>query len=140
VAGALRERSPLGAHSNQCAEPGAADKPIDERRRLVTVGKAACFADVVVRFEAAKQAAWPTWLPDSRIGDGAILAGGKGGDKKMLYRIGRFLQLAGLVLLPIGIAGNMADKLDLRESLSVSAVGIVAFIVGWSLQQFSRPP
>jgi hypothetical protein len=79
-------------------------------------------------------------LPDSRIAGATILAAGKGGAAKMLYRIGRFLQFAGLVLLPVGIAGNMADKLDLRQSLSVSAVGIVVFIVGWSLQQFSRPP
>jgi hypothetical protein len=58
----------------------------------------------------------------------------------MLYRIARFLQLGGLIILPIAISGNVANKLDLRDSLSLSAVGVVAFIVGWSLQQFVKPP
>ena len=58
----------------------------------------------------------------------------------MLYRIARFLQLGGLIVLPIAISGNDANKLDLRDSLSLSAVGVVAFIVGWSLQQFVKPP
>jgi len=58
----------------------------------------------------------------------------------MLYRIARFLQLGGLIVLPIAISGNVANKLDLRDSLSLSAVGVVAFIVGWSLQQFVKPP
>jgi hypothetical protein len=58
----------------------------------------------------------------------------------MLYRIARFLQLGGLIVLPIAISGNVANKLELRDSLSLSAVGVVAFIVGWSLQQFVKPP
>lgn len=57
----------------------------------------------------------------------------------MLYSIARFLQLAGLIILPIAISGNVAEKLNLKESLSLSAVGVVLFIVGWSLQQFVRP-
>ena len=57
----------------------------------------------------------------------------------MLYRIGRFLQFAGLVILPIGIAGNVADKIDLRASLSIAATGVAVFIIGWCLQQFGQP-
>lgn len=57
----------------------------------------------------------------------------------MLYGAGRFLQLAALVVLPIAIAGNVADKLDLRESLSLSMLGVLVFVIGWSLQQFTRP-
>jgi len=55
----------------------------------------------------------------------------------MLYSIGRFLQLAGLVILPIAIAGEVAQRLDLKESLSISAIGGLAFMIGWALQQFS---
>jgi hypothetical protein len=66
----------------------------------------------------------------------AFLADGK---RKMLYRLGRFMQLAGLILLPIAISGNVAERLDLRESLSLSAVGILVFIAGWLLQQFGSP-
>jgi len=58
----------------------------------------------------------------------------------MVYRIARFLQLAGLLILPIAISGNVAEKLDLKESLSLSAVGVVVFIIGWALQQFVKPP
>lgn len=57
----------------------------------------------------------------------------------MLYGVARFLQFVGLVILPVAIAGNVAEKLDLRESLSLSSLGILAFIIGWSLQQFTRP-
>lgn len=58
----------------------------------------------------------------------------------MLYRIARILQLGGLLLLPIAIAGDVALKLTLKQSLSLSAVGVIAFIIGWSLQQFVKPP
>ena len=56
----------------------------------------------------------------------------------MVYRIARFLQLAGLIILPVAISGNVAEKLDLRESLSLSAVGGLVFIIGWALQQFGK--
>ena len=58
---------------------------------------------------------------------------------RMIYRIARFLQLAGLILLPVAVSGNVAEKLDLRESLSLSALGVLIFIIGWSLQQFVKP-
>ena len=57
----------------------------------------------------------------------------------MIYHIARFCQLAGLIILPIAIAGNVAEKLDLRESLSLSSVGVLLFIIGWALQQFVKP-
>lgn len=57
----------------------------------------------------------------------------------MLYKIARFLQLAGLIILPFAISGNVAEKLDLRESLILSAVGVGVFSLGWLLQQASRP-
>jgi hypothetical protein len=57
----------------------------------------------------------------------------------MFYKLGRLLQFAGLVILPVAIAGDMAGKLELRESLTLSAVGIVVFFTGWLLQQAARP-
>jgi hypothetical protein len=57
----------------------------------------------------------------------------------MRYRLGRILQLIGLVVLPIAISGNIAGSLNLWESLSLSAVGMVVFYVGWLLQQGGRP-
>jgi hypothetical protein len=59
----------------------------------------------------------------------------------MLYKLGRFLQLVGLILLPIAIAGNLSPEhtLDLRESLTVSAIGVAVFSLGYLLQQAGRP-
>lgn len=56
----------------------------------------------------------------------------------MLYGLGRLFQLAGLIVLPIAIAGEVAQRLDLKESLSLSALGVLAFLVGWALQQFGK--
>jgi hypothetical protein len=61
----------------------------------------------------------------------------------MLYKIGRLLQVVGLILLPVAIAGNIAPgaggpPLDLRQSLTLSSVGMVVFGLGWLLQQAGR--
>ena len=58
----------------------------------------------------------------------------------MLYRIGRVLQVIGFILLPLAIAGNLSPErpLDLRESLSLSAIGIIIFGVGYLMQQAGR--
>jgi len=59
----------------------------------------------------------------------------------MLYKFGRVLQLLGLLLLPVAIAGNVAreDQINLKVSLTISAVGVLIFILGWLLQQAGRP-
>jgi hypothetical protein len=57
----------------------------------------------------------------------------------MLYTLGRLLQLAGLIILPVAISGNVAERLDLRESLTWSTIGILVFSAGWLLQQATRP-
>jgi hypothetical protein len=57
----------------------------------------------------------------------------------MLYNFARFLQFVGLVVLPVAIAGEVAGKMDLKESLSISTVGCLCFGVGWLIQQASKP-
>jgi hypothetical protein len=62
----------------------------------------------------------------------------------MVYKIARLLQFAGLVILPIAIAGNIAQRgegpvLTLGQSLGLSAIGVLVFSLGWLLQQGSRP-
>jgi hypothetical protein len=56
------------------------------------------------------------------------------------YKVGRFLQLLGLILLPVGIAGNLAreDEIDLRTSLTISSAGIAVFCLGWLIQRLKR--
>lgn len=58
----------------------------------------------------------------------------------MFYNLGRVLQFAGLIILPVAITGNVAEKLDLKDSLLMSAVGVGVFLLGWLLQQIGRPP
>lgn len=63
----------------------------------------------------------------------------------MLYKLARLLQFAGLVILPIAISGNVAQRSDgepnlsLKDSLSLSAIGVLVFVMGWLLQQGSKP-
>jgi hypothetical protein len=59
----------------------------------------------------------------------------------MLYRLGRLLQLVGLILLPVAIAGNLSPEhtLDLRTSLALSFAGMGIFGLGYLLQQAGRP-
>jgi hypothetical protein len=51
------------------------------------------------------------------------------------------LQLLGLLLLPVAIAGNVAreEQINLKVSLTISAVGVLVFLLGWMLQQAGRP-
>ena len=58
----------------------------------------------------------------------------------MIYKLARLLQLAGLIIVPIGIAGNLAERnqepvLDLKQSLTISTIGCLVFFGGWLLQQ-----
>jgi len=57
----------------------------------------------------------------------------------MLYRVGRFLQFAGLVIMPLGIAGEVAGQMELKHSLMVAGAGGVIFFLGWLLQQSGKP-
>jgi hypothetical protein len=59
----------------------------------------------------------------------------------IFYRLGRFLQLLGLLILPMAIAGNLADeeRINLKVSLAMSAGGVLIFTIGWLLQQAAKP-
>jgi hypothetical protein len=59
--------------------------------------------------------------------------------KEMVYKLARVLQLIGLVLLPIAMAGNLAEKLSERDMLLLTGAGIGVFLAGWLLQQAVRP-
>lgn len=58
----------------------------------------------------------------------------------MLYKLGRTLQFAGLLILPAAIAGEVADRLSLKDELVLAGVGIAAFLLGWLLQQAVKRP
>jgi hypothetical protein len=58
----------------------------------------------------------------------------------MLYKLGRCLQIVGLFLLPLAIAGNLSPEhpMSLVSSLTLSAVGIGVFALGYLIQQGAR--
>jgi hypothetical protein len=60
----------------------------------------------------------------------------------MLYKLGRFLQLVGMLILPAAIAGNLAreDVVDLKTSLLISGAGVAVFVVGYLIQQLGKAP
>jgi hypothetical protein len=62
--------------------------------------------------------------------------------RAILYRLGRMLQIIGMILLPLAIAGNLSpeDPLSLKESLSLSGAGIGIFTVGWLIQRAGIRP
>jgi hypothetical protein len=59
----------------------------------------------------------------------------------MLYKVSRFLQLLGLLVCPVGIAGNVLrpEEVSVKTSLIIAAAGILVFTVGWVLQQTTKP-
>ena len=61
--------------------------------------------------------------------------------RPFLYRLGRLLQLIGMIVLPLAIAGNLAPEnpLDLWTSLKLSCVGVGIFALGWLIQQAGKP-
>lgn len=52
----------------------------------------------------------------------------------MAYKLGRLLQLAGLILLPVAIAGQASDSMSLGQMLTWACVGIALFMLGRMLQ------
>lgn len=57
----------------------------------------------------------------------------------MLYGLARLLQLAGLILLPLAVAGEVAGEMSLKNSLSLSTAGGLCFLTGWLLQRSVKP-
>jgi hypothetical protein len=62
----------------------------------------------------------------------------------MTYRLARALQMIGLLIVPVAVAGNAAEaagapfSLTLGESLVLATIGFVIFYAGYTLQ--GKPP
>jgi hypothetical protein len=50
------------------------------------------------------------------------------------YRVGRFLQLLGLLILPFGIASELMGKVGLGQSMLIALVGAGVFYAGFVVQ------
>jgi len=57
----------------------------------------------------------------------------------MLYKIARFLQLLGLLIVPFAMSGQILEKLTVPQMLIVTGVGVAVFTLAWLLQQAVRP-
>jgi hypothetical protein len=58
----------------------------------------------------------------------------------MLYKVGRTLQFIGLLILPIAMAGEIAESYSLGRMLVWASVGIGIFGLGWLIQQAAGKP
>jgi hypothetical protein len=58
----------------------------------------------------------------------------------MRYKLGRFLQLVGLILLPVAMAGNLAPDtpLSLWRMLLLAGIGVALFALGRVIQNTGR--
>jgi hypothetical protein len=59
--------------------------------------------------------------------------------RTFLYRLGRLLQLAGMIVLPLAIAGNLTEKITVSGMYQMTFVGIGLFLAGWLIQQVGKP-
>jgi hypothetical protein len=50
------------------------------------------------------------------------------------YRVGRLLQVAGMLILPFGIASELVGKVGLGQSLLIAAAGALVFYIGYLIQ------
>lgn len=58
----------------------------------------------------------------------------------MRYKLGRLLQVVGLIVLPVALAGNLVPDppLSLWQMLILSGVGVGVFLLGRLLQNAGR--
>jgi hypothetical protein len=61
-------------------------------------------------------------------------------EEAMLYKVGRLLQFVGLIILPIAMAGEIAESYSLGRMLVWASVGIGVFGLGWAIQQAAGKP
>ena len=58
---------------------------------------------------------------------------------RFLYTLGRLMQLAGLIVLPFAISGNLSEQLSVSGMYQTTFVGIGLFVVGWCVQRMGKP-
>lgn len=54
-----------------------------------------------------------------------------------MYVLGRLLQLAGLVILPLAIMAQLSGSITLGQMLQFLVAGICVFSIGYLLQTYS---
>ena len=59
----------------------------------------------------------------------------------MLYKLGRFLEILGLIIVPVGVSGNLArpDDVTVKTTLLIAGAGVGVFYAGRLLQRAGEP-
>ena len=50
--------------------------------------------------------------------------------------VGRFLQMAGLILLPVASVLQVSNEISVGRMLQLFAMGVCAFAIGWILTTY----
>lgn len=56
-----------------------------------------------------------------------------------MRQVGRFLQSAALVILPLAILAELSAGISVRESLTAAGFGVILFVIGWLLAGLGPP-
>jgi len=56
----------------------------------------------------------------------------------MLYKLGRLLQLVGMIMLPAAIAGTETGHFGTKDELILLGIGVAVFFLGWRIQQAGK--
>jgi hypothetical protein len=56
----------------------------------------------------------------------------------MLYKLGRFLQLLGMLILPAAIAGFETGHFGTKGELILLGIGVLVFFLGWRIQEAGK--
>jgi hypothetical protein len=56
----------------------------------------------------------------------------------MFYKLGRLLQILGMLILPAAIAGQETGHFGTKDELLLLGVGVLIFFIGWRVQQHGQ--
>jgi hypothetical protein len=77
-------------------------------------------------FAAGAAATWPD-----------LFDAANGGNVLGMFQIGRLLQLAALVILPLAMIAQLGGSISLGQMLQFLFVGVGVFVLGYLLQRYS---
>lgn len=60
-----------------------------------------------------------------------------GGNVPSMLKLGRFLQFAALVILPLAMMAQLSNAIDTKMMLRFLFVGVGIFTLGWLMQRYS---
>jgi hypothetical protein len=63
--------------------------------------------------------------------------GAGGGTVPDMLKVGRFLQFAALVILPLAMMAQLSNAIDTKMMLRFLFVGVGIFTLGWLMQRYS---